>query len=48
MIVNSKLYFMFDSYQDRDKCVLYGLMLIILKALWSELLSGKVKNDKNR
>ena len=36
MIVNSKLYFMFDSYQDRDRCVLYGLMLIILKALHLE------------
>ena len=36
MIVNSKLYFMFDSYQDRDRCVLYGLMFIILKALHLE------------
>ena len=36
MIVNSKLYFMFDSYQDRDRCVLNGLMLIILKALHME------------
>ena len=36
MIVNSKLYSMFDSYQDRDRCVLYGLMLIILKALHLE------------
>ena len=35
MIVNSKLYFMFDSYQDRDRCVLYGLF-IILKALHLE------------
>lgn len=37
MIVNSKLYFMFDWYQDRERCVLYGLMLIIWKRnTWSQ------------